>query len=92
MATNVIKRNGSQQPFDEGKLRRSIEGAAQDAGLTQERTQDVINQVFPAVMEAANAKEEIATSELRDIILDELKKTEPPAAEAWRKYAESKGA
>ena len=92
MAANVIKKDGSKQPFDEGKLRKSIEGAAQDAGLAQERAQEVVDQVFPVAAEAANAKEEIATSELRDVILDELKKAEPSVAEAWGKYSKSNGA
>ena len=91
MATNVIKRDESKQPFDEGKLKRSIEFAAQDADLTEERAQEVVDQVFPVAAEAANAKEEIATSELREIILAELEKTEASAAEAWRKYDQSKG-
>jgi transcriptional regulator NrdR family protein len=92
MATNVTKRDGSQQPFDEGKLRRSIEAACQDAGLTPEKTAEVVNQVLSVVLEAANAKEEIATSELSDVVLTELEKAEASAAEAWRKYVASKGA
>ena len=92
MATNVIKRDGSQQPFDEEKLRRSLEATSQDAGFASERTTEVVNQVLPVALNAAAAKEEIATSELSDVILVELEKAEPPAAEAWRKYAESKGA
>ena len=90
MATNVIKKDGSQQPFDEGKLKRSIEAACRDAGVTPERTAEVVNQVLPAVLEVAAAKEEIATSELREAILAELEKVEASAAEAWRKYVESK--
>jgi len=92
MATNVIKRNGSTQPFDAAKVRRSIELAVQDAALSSDRTDEVVNQILPVALAAANSKEEITTSELRDIILDELKKAEPAAAEAWRKYAEGKGA
>lgn len=92
MATEVIKRDGSKQLFDEGKLRRSVEGACQDAGLTPERTAEVVNQVLPKVLEAASAKEEIATSELADAVLAGLEAAEPSAAEAWRKHVESKGA
>jgi len=92
MATNVLKRNGSTQPFDEGKLRKSIEAACQDAGLSPERTAEVVNQVLTVALNAAGAKEEIATSELREVILAELEKAEASAAEAWRKYAQGKGA
>ena len=92
MATNVIKRDDSKQPFDEGKVRKSIELAAQDAGLTPERTQEVVNQVLSVALEAATAKEEIATSELREVILAELEKTETSVVGTWKKYAQNKGA
>ena len=91
MATNVIKKDESKQPFDEGKLKRSIKLAVQDAALSLERTDEVVNQVLPVALTAANSKEEIATSELKETILTELDKVEPSAAEAWRKYDQSKG-
>lgn len=91
MATNVVKKDGSKQPFDEGKIRRSIEATCQDAGLATEKTQEVVGQVLPVALNAAVAKEEIATSELGDVVLAELEKAEPAAAEAWRKYVQSKG-
>ena len=92
MATTVIKKDGSKQPFDEGKLRKAIEMAAQDAQLSPERAVEVVDVVMPAVLEIAGAKEEIATSELRDAALAELDKVEPAAAEAWRKHNEAKNA
>ena len=91
MATNVIKRDESKQPFDEGKLKRSIKLAVQDAALSSDRTDEVVNQVLPVALAAANSKEEIATSELKETILAEMDKVEPSAAEAWRKYDQSKG-
>jgi len=92
MSTNVIKRDGSKQSFDEGKLRRSIEAACQDAGLAPEKTAEIVSLFLPSVLEVANSKEEVASSELRDAVLAGLEKAEPAAAEAWRKYAQSKGA
>lgn len=91
MATQVIKRDGSKQPFDEAKLRRSIELACQDAGLAEEKTAEVVNQVLPSVLETANSKEEIATSEIADAVLAGLDSAESTAAEAWRKHVASKG-
>ena len=91
MATNVIKRDESKQPFDEGKLKKSIELAVQDAALSSERTDEVVNQVLPVALAAANSKEEIATSELKETILAEMDKVEPSAAEAWRKHDQAKG-
>lgn len=91
MANQVTKRDGSKQPFDEAKIQRSVEAAAQDAGLLKERTTQIVGQVVPVAIEAASQKEEIATTELRDILLRELDKTEPSVATAWRRYDERKG-
>ena len=90
MATQVIKRDGTKEPFDSGKIRRAIEGSARDAGLTTERINEVVNQVSGAVLQFAASKEEITTTELLEKILDELNKIEPKAAEAWRKYEQEK--
>ncbi|MDP2735753.1 MAG: ATP cone domain-containing protein [bacterium] len=91
MATTVIKRDGSKQGFDEGKLTRSIEAACADAGLEAEKTAEVVSKVAPVVLQAAADKEEIATSELKQMILAELDKTEPAASAAWRAHDEKKG-
>tara|TARA_Y100000310_G_C20366470_1_gene661437 strand:- start:271 stop:552 length:282 start_codon:yes stop_codon:yes gene_type:complete len=91
MATNVVKRDGSKQPFDQEKLKRSIEAACQDAGLSPERTAQVTSQVLPIVLTTADSKEEITSSELKEAILAELDKVEASAAGAWRNYDQSKG-
>lgn len=92
MATDVVKRDGSKQPFDEGKIRRSIELACQDAGVGPEKTAEVVNQVLPQVLETAGSKEEIATSELAEAVLAGLDVADSAAAEAWRAYVQNKGA
>lgn len=91
MATQVIKADGSKQPFDEGKLRRSIEAAARDANLPEQRVEEVAAQVFRTALDAAGGKEEIATSEIKETILNELDRVEPLVAEAWRAYDRGRG-
>lgn len=90
MATQVIKKDGSKQPFDAEKIRRAIEGAAQEAGLPGEQASQVATQVSGIVVERAGAQEEIATSEIKSMILDELDKAEPTVSAAWRAYESSK--
>lgn len=90
MAKEVIKVDGSRAPFDAGKVRKSIEAAAADVGLSAEETSPIIKQVFGAAMKAAAAKPEIATSELKDVILGELDKAKPEMSAAWRKHDETK--
>ena len=90
MAKEVIKRDGTKEPFDNGKIRRAIEGSAIGAGLTEERVSEVVNQVSGAVLQFAASKEEIATTELADKILGELENIEPTVAEAWKKHEQEK--
>lgn len=91
MAQQVIKRDGTKQAFDESKLRKSIEMAAREAGLADDRVNAVVGQVAGAALQMATGKEEIATSELRTFILGRLDEVEPAAAAAWRKHDEGRG-
>jgi len=91
MAQQVIKRDGTKEPFDAEKVKKAIELAAGEAGLAPERTGEVVKQVSDAVLEFAAEKEEVATSELREKALSELEKVEPSVAEAWRKYDQERG-
>jgi transcriptional repressor NrdR len=90
MATQVIKRDGSKQPFDPEKIKRAIEGAAREAGVPDDKVLQVATEVSNVVMERTGAQEEIATSELKSIILEELDRVEPSVSAAWRTYESSK--
>lgn len=86
MANQVIKKDGTKEPFDSGKITRAIESATKEAGISPERMNEVVNQVSGVVLEFAATKEEIATTELKEKILSELDKVEPTVAATWRKY------
>jgi len=64
MAKEVIKKDGTKEPFDPGKIKNAIAGAAQEANLSEERKNEVVKQVAAAVIQMAESKEEIATSEI----------------------------
>lgn len=91
MAQTVIKRDGSKEPFDESKLRRSIEVAVREAGLEKDRVSEVTTQIADAALELAASKDEIPSSELRKKILSDLDTVEPSVAKAWRQYDEARG-
>ena len=91
MATQVIKKDGSKQPFDAEKIKRAIGEAAREAGLPDDKVSQVTAEVSGAVVEQVNAQEEIATSEIKSMILKELDRVEPSVSAAWRTYEESKG-
>ncbi|MFH1462438.1 MAG: ATP cone domain-containing protein [bacterium] len=90
MAQEVIKKDGTKEPFDAEKVKNSIRGAAQRTELSEERKNEVAEQVAAAVLQTAEEKEEIATSELREKILSELDNIEPAVSEAWRKHEQEK--
>ena len=92
MATQVIKKDGTKQPFDAGKIKNSIAAAAVRTDLPAERQTEVVKQVAAKVIQLAGEKEEIASSEIRESILSELDVVEPAVSEAWRKYDQEKKA
>lgn len=86
MVMNVIKRNGLMEPFDERKLRGSIEKAMIDARLKIDELSDDIDQIVDSTMRSLNNKQDVDISELRSSILEELEKRKPVAAAAWRSF------
>ena len=91
MAQQVIKRDGTKEPFDVEKIKKAIEAAASRTDLALERVSELVGQVSGAVLQLAAGKEEITTSELREKALSELDKVEPTVAESWRKYDQEQG-
>jgi len=90
MANVVIKKDGTKQPFDPEKIKNSIKMAAQQAGLAEDRVNEIVGQVSVTALQLFAGKEEIATSEIRDKVLSELDNVEPSVSAAWRKYDEEK--
>ena len=91
MAQTVIKRDGSKEPFDGGKINKGIMAAAKEGGLLEEQARKVADQVSAAVLQAVANKQEVATTELKVRVLKELDRVAPAAAEAWRSYERSRG-
>ena len=86
----VIKKNGTKEPFDPEKIRKSIAGAAQRTDIPEERKNEVVEQVTAVVVPTLEGREEIETSEIRETILSELDRVEPAVANAWREYEQGK--
>jgi transcriptional regulator NrdR family protein len=90
MANFVIKKSGEKQPFDERKLKDSIRSAAKEAGIEENKIEQIVNEVGGQALELAASKEEIATSELKEKILSTLDATEPSVSAVWRKHDSEK--
>ncbi len=91
MAQQVMKRDGTKEPFDAEKIKKAVEAAAGRTSLTPERVAEVVKEVSDAVVQYAAGREEIPTSELREKVLNELDRVEPSVAESWRKYDQEQG-
>ncbi len=90
MASEVIKKDGSRQPFDAEKIRISITIAAEQANLLGERKNEVVEKVTAVVMQMVEGREEIATSEIKEKNLSELDLIEPAVSASWRRYEQEK--
>ena len=88
----VIKKDGTKQPFDIEKVKKSVAAAADQANIEEEKKNEAIERVSTAVSQLAEGKEEITTIEIKERILSELDSVEPRVSESWRKYEAEKGA
>ena len=90
MAKQVIKSDGKKMPFDAKKIVRSITRAAQDAKLTPEKINKLVNAVSSTVMQFAESKDKIMSSEIKDKILSELDRIAPKVSSEWRRFMDSR--
>jgi transcriptional regulator NrdR family protein len=86
MPKQVQKRKGYQEEFQVEKLRRSIENAARDAGLPEDKVFQVVEEISSFVLENIKDLEFVDTQSLRTLILNKLDEIYPEVANAWRKY------
>ena len=90
MAKEITKKDGTKEPFDAGKIKSGIGAVAKEAGLAEDKINEIIEKVSTKVIAMADAKEEITSAEIKQSILAELDATEPAVSAAWRKYDETK--
>jgi len=90
MISQVIKKDGTKEPFDVEKVKRSIESAADEAGLSQDRTQEVVDIATRSVMKTLEGREDVPTAEIRERVLAAVRAVEPSVSEAWQKYDKEK--
>jgi len=91
MAEVVIKKDGSEQPFDPEKIRDSIRKACDGAGLSQGKTEELVEEVSSVALETASERSKIPTTEIRGKLLTKLERVQPSVAEAWREHDQQRG-
>lgn len=86
MPQQVNKRKGFQEEFQSEKLKKSIEKAAIEAGVSENEVFQIVEEISSYVFESVNDLTTVDTESLRSLILSELDKKYPAVAEAWRNY------
>ncbi len=86
MITNVVKRDGTKEPFDAGKIKKAIEATAMEAGIAKERGEEVAAMVTRSIVKILEGREEVPTTEIRERILGQLQELEPSVSQAWLAY------
>lgn len=90
MATKILKKDGTEEPFSSEKIMASISAAADETDLSDEMKNQIVEEVSSHVIKMAESKEKISTEEIRNAILEKLDKDEPKVADAWRKFEDGK--
>ena len=82
----VIKRDERREDFDREKIRSGIVEAARRTDLQEDRINEVAEKVAAKVEEELRDKEEVRSSEIKDIVLRELDAEERSIADQFRSY------
>lgn len=90
MANQVIKKDGSKEPFDVEKIKKAIRLSSQQAGLDEAKQNEITEKVTAKVVETLQDQEEVRAIEIRDRIISELDLFAPSVSAAWRNYEMSK--
>ena len=81
----VIKRNGKKVIFNSGKIRKSIQRAAHEAGVSASRVKELLHDVADSVIKEYKNKK-TKTIYLRKIILKRLDRKSKSVSNAWRRF------
>lgn len=86
MTTQLIKSDGRKEVFEAKKVIRSITRAAKDAKLSPEEINSVVNEVSNKVIQYAESKDKVLSSDIRNRILADLDLNDPLVSAEWRKF------
>lgn len=85
----VIKRDGKRQSFNASKLRKSIEKAAKEAGMSAGKRKELIKEISEPVIKLYKNRSVKAVA-LRRSILGRLDRKAKSVSKAWRRHDRKK--
>lgn len=71
--TTVLKSDGSEQKFSQSKIRLAVAKAAKRTDVPKELTSYIQNNLPKEIQRELRGKKEVDSSEIRDLVLDNLK-------------------
>ena len=83
---DVIKKDGRRQAFSEQKVRKSIEAAAREAKIPDQRVKQVVADASREALDLSKGTKPVGTGIIREKILARLDSLEPSVSEAWRAF------
>jgi len=82
----VIKKDERKEEFNREKIKNGIIKAAQRTDLQEDRINEVAEKIAAKVEEELKDKEEVRSSEIKEIVLRELDAEEKTIADEFRAY------
>lgn len=87
----VIKKGGKgKQAFVPAKLKRSVERAAKEAGLSSSKVKQLVKEVVEPVVVLARKKRTIKAADLRRSLLGRLERRAKKVVTAWKRFEKKK--
>ena len=86
MANFVIKKDGTKEPFDGGKIKQGVSMAATQAGLSSEEIEGLASKALASVMESMAGADEVQVADIREKVVSFLDTSAPEVTEAWKSY------
>ena len=88
--TNVIKKNGTQEPFNPEKIKNAIKAAGKDAGMDETKQNELAESISSKIETEIQNQSQVSYSDIRRKVLETLDTSAPSVAAAWRKFEETK--
>ena len=89
--TKVMKDDGSEEQFNPIKLMRSIEKACREAKISEKKIQKIVSEVSGPLIEKINKSVSVKSSDIRKMVLDDLKKISEVAVKSWEQFDKRRG-
>jgi transcriptional repressor NrdR len=84
--TVVIKKKGTEETFEQDKIKKSIQKAAIDAGYSLNQKEDLINEITEHVTDKVKEEKKVKSYVICEAVLTEMLASSPEIVEAWRKF------